>query len=72
VHFLLPGDAFFQGLTVRRHALVGGVVNANFGRQIGFEPVAERGAKSGSSGLSAKSMATNPSPLPISTRYLLR
>src|SRR5215469_12267382 len=45
VHLLLPGDALFQCLAVRRDALVGGVVDADLGRQIFLEPIAEFGTK---------------------------
>ncbi len=47
VHLFLPGDALFQGLAVGGDALVGGVVDADLGRQVRFEPPAELGAKGG-------------------------
>jgi hypothetical protein len=41
VHRLLPGDALFERLTVRRDALVGGIVDADLRRQMGLEPMTE-------------------------------
>src|SRR6266404_204819 len=45
VHRLLPSDAFFERLAVRRHALVGGIVDADLRGQIRLEPMAEFGAE---------------------------
>ena len=47
VHRPLPGDAFFECLAVGRDALVGGIVDADVGWQIGLEPAADLGAKLG-------------------------
>src|SRR5208337_1454838 len=45
VHLLLPGDALFQYLAVGRDALVGSVVDADLGRQVGFEPMTKFAAE---------------------------
>ena len=45
VHRLLPGNALFERLAVGRDALVGGIVDADLRRQVGFEPAAELGAE---------------------------
>ena len=47
MHLFLPGDAFFEGLPVRRDPLVGGIVDTDLGRQVFFEPVAKFGAEGG-------------------------
>ena len=45
VHRLLPLDALFQYRAVGGDALVGRVVDANLGRQVGLEPAAELAAE---------------------------
>jgi hypothetical protein len=45
VHCLLPRNALFEGLPVWRHALIGGIVDADLGWQVLFEPVPELGAE---------------------------
>src|SRR6266436_8632719 len=45
VHRLLPLDALFQCRKVGSDALVGRVVDANLGRQVGLEPAAELAAE---------------------------
>jgi hypothetical protein len=47
VHLLLLGNALFERLAVGRDALVSGIVDANLGRKIVFEPAAELGAEGG-------------------------
>jgi hypothetical protein len=45
VHPLLPRDALFERLPVRRDALISGIVDADLRRKICFDPAAEFGAK---------------------------
>ena len=45
VHLRLPEAASLEGFAVRRHAIVGGIVEAQLGRQMLHEPVAELLAK---------------------------
>src|SRR5260370_15363117 len=47
VHRLLPPNALFECLAVGRHALVGGIVDADLRRQVHFEPAPEMGTKGG-------------------------
>jgi hypothetical protein len=47
MHLFLPRDALFERLAVRCDPLVGGIVDADLGRQVFFEPVAKFGAKGG-------------------------
>ncbi len=45
MHLFLPGDALFEDLAVGGDPLVGGVVDLDVVREIGFEPAAKLGAK---------------------------
>src|SRR2546421_353181 len=45
VHGLLPRAPLLERLAVGRHAIVGGVVEAEIGGQVGGEPVTELAAK---------------------------
>ena len=45
MHCLLPRNALFERLPVGRHALVGGVVDADLGRQVPVQPAPELGAE---------------------------